>query len=101
PIGALWLPVGDMSHAAVPDATPVMLIGMFVVCVLVGFVFTRLRVPAGYSLGAMAAATIAKLMGVFEGAIPEPLVIVTLVLVGALIGARFEGITRGEIAKAA
>lgn len=101
PIGALFLPVGHFSQIDVPDATPLMLIGMFAVCALVGFVFTRLKVPAGYSLGAMAAATVAKLLGFFEGAIPDPLVIVTFVLVGALIGARFQGITRSEIIKAA
>jgi len=48
----------------------------------------------------MAAATAAKLTGVFEGAIPAPLVVVTFVLVGALIGARFQGVSRQEIARA-
>jgi membrane AbrB-like protein len=48
----------------------------------------------------MAAATTAKLTGVFEGAIPDPLLIVTFVLIGALIGARFQGISRSEIVKA-
>lgn len=100
PIGALFLPVGQYSQAAVPDAAPLMLLAMFGVCAITGFVFTRLRVPAGYSLGAMAAATIAKLMGFFEGAIPDPLVIVTFVLVGGMIGARFQGITRSEILRA-
>lgn len=101
PIGALFLPVGHFSQALVPDTTPLMLIGMFAVCAVVGFVFTKLRVPAGYSLGAMAAATTAKLLGLFEGAIPDLLVIITFVLVGAMIGARFQGVTRSEIAKAA
>ncbi|RYE87491.1 MAG: AbrB family transcriptional regulator [Hyphomicrobiales bacterium] len=100
PIGALWLPVGQFSQAAIPDATPMMLIAMFAVCLLVGFAFTKLRVPAGYSLGAMAAATIAKLTGFYEGAIPDVLMIFTFVLVGGMIGARFEGITRSEIARA-
>ena len=100
PIGALFLPVGHFSIAAVPDATPLMLVGMIGFCAIVGFVFTKLGVPAGYSLGAMAAATTAKLTGIFEGAIPEPLLIVTFVLIGALIGARFQGISRSEIIKA-
>jgi hypothetical protein len=101
PIGALFLPVGNFASSAVPDATPLMLLGMFGICAVTGFIFTRLRVPAGYSLGAMAAATTAKLAGFFEGAIPDPLVIVTFILVGAMIGARFQGITRSEIVKAA
>lgn len=100
PIGALFLPVGDFSQAAVPDAPPLMLVGMIGLCAIIGFIFTRIGIPAGYSLGAMAAATTAKLSGVFEGAIPDPLLIVTFVLIGALIGARFQGITRAEIVKA-
>jgi membrane AbrB-like protein len=101
PIGALFLPAGQFTVAAVPDATPLMLVAMTAICAVTGFVFRRLRVPAAYSLGAMAAATVAKLTGFFEGAIPEPMLIVTFVLIGALIGARFEGISRSEIARAA
>ena len=100
PIGALFLPVGDFAGAAVGDASLPMLALMVVLCGVTGFVFSKLRVPAAYSLGAMAAATVAKLTGVFEGAIPAPLVVVTFVLVGALIGARFQGVSRQEIAKA-
>lgn len=100
PIGALFLPVGDYAGMAMVDATPLMLVAMIVLCAVTGFVFTKLGVPAGYSLGAMAAATTAKLTGFFDGAIPDPLLIVTFVLIGALIGARFQGITRAEIIKA-
>lgn len=100
PIGALFLPVGDYAGGAVNDATLAMLAAMIALCAATGFVFTKLGVPAAYSLGAMAAATVAKLAGFFEGAIPEPLLIVTFVLIGALIGARFQGITRAEIIKA-
>ncbi len=100
PIGALFLPVGDYAGMAVSDATPTTLVLMIGLCALGGFIFSKLRVPAAYSLGAMAAATTAKLSGLFEGAIPEPLVIVTFVLIGALIGARFQGISRQEIVTA-
>lgn len=101
PIGALFLPAGDFASVSFDDATPLMLVGMMALCGVVGFIFTKLKVPAGYALGAMAAATTAKLLGLFEGAIPAPLVIVTFIMVGALIGVRFEGISRGEIIRAA
>lgn len=100
PIGALFLPVGSYASAPVADATPLMLLMMIGLCAAAGLAFSKLRVPAAYSLGAMAAATVAKLSGVFEGAIPGPLVIVTFVLIGALIGARFQGISRREIVEA-
>jgi len=100
PIGALFLPVGNVTGITVPDAAPLMLVIMAGACALTGFVFSKLRVPAPYSLGSMAAATAAKLLGLFEGAIPEPMMVITFVLIGALIGARFEGITRREIIQA-
>ena len=66
-----------------------------------GLVFVRLKVPAGFVLGAMAAATSAKLGGLYTEAMPTPLVTVTFILTGALIGSRFAGITRGEFLTAA
>jgi membrane AbrB-like protein len=66
-----------------------------------GLVFIKLKVPAGMVLGAMAAATGAKLGGLYTEAMPQPLVVVTFVLTGALIGSRFLGISRAEFAAAA
>ena len=70
-------------------------------CVAVGLVFLWLKVPAGFVLGSMAAATAAKLGGLYVEAIPTPLVTVTFILTGALIGSRFAGITRAEFMNAA
>ena len=53
-----------------------------VICAVVGFVFTRLRVPAGYALGALAASMVAKFTGNFEGVMPPPVLFVAFVLVG-------------------
>jgi uncharacterized protein len=69
--------------------------------VAVGLIFSRLKVPAGMVLGAMAAATVAKLGGLYTEAMPGPLVIITFVLTGALIGSRFVGITQAEFVAAA
>src|SRR5690606_34199721 len=52
-------------------------------------------------LGAMAAATAAKLGGLYTEAMPGPLVTITFILTGALIGSRFLGITRAEFLAAA
>lgn len=102
PIGALFLPVGPYASAA--DASWITwpsLVVVTLVCGAVGFVFTRLRMPAGYALGAMAAAMTAKFAGVFDGVMPPFLLAATFVLVGALIGSRFAGITPKEFASAA
>jgi membrane AbrB-like protein len=102
PVGALFLPVGEYAGAAgtvAPMALETLAL-VTIACGVVGHIFTRLRVPAGYALGAMAASIIAKFAGWFEGALPEWFLIGVFVLVGALIGSRFAGITRQEFMKA-
>ena len=99
PIGAVFLPI---DHFPPPEAEaflslPALALG----CVATGLVFIRLKVPAGMVLGAMAAATAAKLGGLYVEAMPVPLVTITFILTGALIGSRFAGISRQEFAAAA
>jgi hypothetical protein len=102
PLGSVFLPI---DHFAVPAPTSFLsvweLLALAAGCVLVGLVFIRLKVPAGLVLGSMAAATAAKLGGLYDGSIPGPLVIGTFILTGALIGSRFAGITRKEFVQAA
>ncbi|MBB4053154.1 hypothetical protein GGR20_002811 [Devosia subaequoris] len=102
PIGAVFLPI-DHYAAQVASAylSPLQLMLLAAVCVAAGLIFMRLKVPAGMVLGAMAAATGAKLGGFYTEAMPTPLVIATFVLTGALIGSRFVGITRTEFLAAA
>jgi membrane AbrB-like protein len=101
PIGALFLPLG---HFAPPGTTTPMrietLILVAIACAIVGYIFTRLRMPAGYALGAMATSIVAKFAGFFEGHLPPFFLEAVFILVGALIGSRFAGITRGEFFKA-
>jgi membrane AbrB-like protein len=102
PIGALFLPVG---HYAPPggqaDIGWVAIVVVTTICAVVGFVATKLRVPAAYALGAMGAAMIAKFTGNFDGAMPAPLLVGAFIMVGALLGSRFGGITMTEFRKAA
>lgn len=102
PIGALFLPVGEAA-AANGSVEPMRLETLALVaiaCAIVGHVFTRLKVPAGYALGAMATSIVAKFAGWFEGALPPLFLIGVFILVGALIGSRFAGITRQEFFRA-
>jgi len=102
PIGALFLPIDHFAPAVPLGYLDIgELLALAALCVAVGLVFVRLKVPAGFVLGAMAAATAAKLGGLYTEALPGPLVTVTFILTGALIGSRFAGITRGELITAA
>lgn len=102
PIGATFLPI---DHFAVAPAdrflSPLQLLLLALGCVMVGWIFNLVKVPAGMVLGAMAAATAAKLGGLYTEAMPTPLVVITFILTGAMIGARFVGITRSEFMAAA
>ncbi len=102
PIGAVFLPVDHFAAVARTDFLgPLELALLAAGCVALGLIFIRLKVPAGMVLGAMAAATAAKLGGLYTAAVPEPIVIGTFILTGALIGSRFIGITRAEFSAAA
>ncbi|MDB5539089.1 MAG: ammonia monooxygenase [Devosia sp.] len=102
PVGAVFLPIGHYSGGPVQPSVPLEVLALVAgACAITGFVFTRLRIPAGYALGAMAASIAAKFAGLFEGAVPPVLLVVIFIFVGALIGSRFNGITRDEFAKAA
>lgn len=102
PLGTLVLPIDHFPPpVATAFLTPWELLALAAACAVVGLIFLRLKIPAGFVLGAMAAATAAKLGGFYTAAIPAPLVLVTFVLTGALIGARFAGISRREILTAA
>ncbi|SMQ58982.1 hypothetical protein SAMN06295905_0162 [Devosia lucknowensis] len=98
PVGAMFLPIDSFTPPAAGSfMTPLDIVLLAAGCVAVGLVFMWIKVPAGLVLGAMAAATGAKLGGLYDGAMPTPLVIGTFVLTGALIGSRFVGITRAEL----
>jgi hypothetical protein len=102
PIGAMFLPIDHFTPPVPTDFLSLwQLLALAAGCVVAGLIFVRLKVPAGFVLGAMAAATAAKLGGLYTEALPTPLMIVTFVLTGALIGSRFAGITRAEFFTAA
>ncbi len=102
PIGSVFLPIDHFAAPLAGDTLdPLQLLLLAGGCLAAGLLFMRLKVPAGMVLGAMAAATAAKLGGLYTEALPQPFVIGTFILTGALIGSRFVGITRTEFLSAA
>lgn len=102
PLGAMFLPASELPPPVVVDTMSIAQLLMLAAgCVAVGLVFIKLQVPAGMVLGAMAAAIGAKLGGLYVEVMPEPLLVLTFVLTGVLIGSRFAGISRQEFMAAA
>jgi membrane AbrB-like protein len=103
PVGALLVGLEQPSASAGASVImdPLTLVLLAAGCAVGGAIFVLLKVPAGFVLGAMATATAAKLGGLYDTALPEPLVLVTFIGIGALLGTRFVGITRAEFVQAA
>lgn len=103
PIGALFLPLGQgiAITAAQAEAEWMNLGVILIVCAATGLLFQRLRIPAAFAMGAMAASLIARFTGLFEGAMPVDLMTGINIMIGALIGSRFAGITFAEFRAAA
>ena len=102
PIGSMFLPIDHFEPVARGAVLPLwQVLALAGACVLGGLLFTRLKVPAAFVLGAMAVSTAARLGGFYVDALPGPLVTITFILTGALIGSRFAGVSRREFASAA
>jgi len=94
PLAAAFFPVlpPPPGTVLVAMAMPT-LIGVTLACLVVGYLFNRLRVPAAFVLGAMLVATSARLSGLFEGTLPDFVPATAFILIGALMGTRIAGIS--------
>lgn len=72
---------------------------LVVVSTIVGFAFRHFRVPAGLLTGSFAASSFLHGAALVEGTLPEPLVILAFILLGALVGSRFVGTSVGFLLK--
>jgi membrane AbrB-like protein len=63
------------------------------VCALITvLVFRKMRIPAAYMTGAMAASMVLHVSGVVEGNLPDWLLAGSLLILGSAIGSRFSGV---------
>lgn len=105
----LFVPLAAMVVGVIPEQTdhhvqimsPLSLLILTACCVVAGLIFTRLRIPAPLVLGSMAVSVIGKISGLYEGALPVPLVAVGLLILGALIGSRMSDISLKELKNSA
>jgi membrane AbrB-like protein len=90
---------GPPSGAPVRTASWEELALLVAVSSIVGFAFRYFRVPAGLLTGSFAASSFLHGAGVVEGTLPQPVVIVAFVLLGALVGSRFVGTSLAFLAR--
>ncbi|WP_189425790.1 AbrB family transcriptional regulator [Devosia pacifica] len=102
PIGTMLLPIAHFPPGAAPTVMSLAtLLVLLVACALAGWGFARLKVPAGWVLGAMAVSTVGKLGGFYDAGLPPIVVILAFVAAGSLLGSRFAVISRSEFLSAA
>ena len=92
----LIVDVLDLVGTAPPPAATMdawALASLFAAALALGWLFTRWRVPAALLMGGMIASSATHLGGLLEGNLPDWLMIPTYVLLGALIGSRFSGVS--------
>ncbi|WP_342641211.1 AbrB family transcriptional regulator [Rhodoligotrophos ferricapiens] len=103
PLVITWLAVPSGAAMEMPKATHSLqdLIIVIAAGALGAWLFQRLRMPAGILLGAAAANIALHLGGIVEGGLPPWLLEPAYVVLGAVIGARFSGMTLGMVRQSA
>lgn len=99
PFAAIGLGI-EVSADITPQGTPIALapfLGLAVCGVLAGLVFMRLRVPAPLLMGPMVVSAIGHLTGWAPGVLPDWLILPAYLVLGALIGTRFSGVTLAKL----
>ncbi|WP_117190887.1 AbrB family transcriptional regulator [Rhizobium terrae] len=84
----------------VQSMSPFVLAATLIAAVLAGLFFLRLNFPAALLLGGVFASIGTHVTGFASGAVPNWLLVPTYVLLGALIGTRFSGVSIREVRKA-
>lgn len=99
PFVALALGVEVSGNVAPPGApmAPLHLLVVTLLSVLLGWVFKRLSVPAPLLLGAMVVSAIAHVTELSPGVVPPWLILPAYLVLGALIGTRFSGVTPARL----
>lgn len=96
--------LGHGDLAALPSrgaAMPLFALGPLVgLSALAGLALQRIRVPAALLLGAMALSALGHATGTISGGLPGWLSVPAFVVMGALIGTRFSGVTPRMVVRA-
>lgn len=101
PLFAKFVTHGDLP--AFSSASPMewwAVVALGAACFGGSYLFQKLGLPAGYVLGSMVVATAGKLMGLYQGVLPIPLMLTSYLIMGALIGSRFSGVAPRELKRA-
>lgn len=102
PFAASFMGLTSMEPGPQPASMPLSALFILVPPALIlGWIFTRLKLPAAFLLGGMIISTGVHVSGWVTGQIPPLFAIIAFTIMGSLIGTRFANITPRQLAKAA
>ena len=93
----------DVTLAAVSSNAPLpafALLAILVISGAAGWGLARLHMPAALMIGAMVTSGLAHGFGVVEGGLSPTVATLGFLVLGALIGTRFSGVSRGDVTRA-
>ena len=90
---------GDVGSMLVPDTRQnIWELGSLVLgSVLLGRIFIKWKVPAALLISGMCLSSATHLLELTPGSLPDGLLFLALVIMGSLIGTRFDGVSRKEL----
>ncbi|WP_296372327.1 AbrB family transcriptional regulator [Yoonia sp.] len=97
---SLWGVKGTAQVAQSGPISPIALALTFSLAIAAGLLLKRLAVPAPLLIGAMTVSAIAHGANLTPGTIPPWLTVIAFICMGSLIGTRFRGFDRGQLAGA-
>ncbi|MCY0096300.1 AbrB family transcriptional regulator [Hoeflea ulvae] len=92
--------IPDGIQQAPVETAPGPLLGLILAAGLAGYVLQRLNLPAAYLIGGMLVSVAAHVTGLVSGVMSYWLAAAAFVSLGGLIGSRFSGVTRRDLARA-
>lgn len=95
-IGGFELPANTRPNGSMPM---LQLAAMLPACAAFGYALHRLRMPAGFLIGAMLVSFAVHLTGTVEGLVPDWLSVPCFIVMGAMIGTRFSGVRPRDLAR--
>ncbi len=100
--GLVTVVFGATGQVVLPDdvMTPFGIVGVLAATLALGVVFGWMRLPAAFLLAGMATSMLGHGSELTPGRLPDWMVAVSLIGMGALIGSRFSGVTWAQLRRA-
>ncbi|WP_068088284.1 AbrB family transcriptional regulator [Polycladidibacter stylochi] len=96
---SIFIEIEPSIASSLPPMTAVEYLWLAVGCYVVGWIFARLKLPAGYLSGAILASSFLHITGVVKGGLPANLETVFLMMMGCKMGLYVKNVSQADLVK--